>query len=303
MLTKDEFEFHPLAKPFPMIEGDERKSFKESIKTQGQVEAILLYQGKILDGRNRYRAGKELDIELRVEKAKVDNDEAARDLVIALNLERRHLTLEQRAFIGSEYANMDWGRPTTKKVSTDTFIEKGVSRSIAQVSKAMRVSPSSIKRARSVAKNPKLKAEVLSGKKALSVAYTESERRTIAPRRKRQPTTMEVHAQRAGSLRKLTPAEVDPNFKGTAAEFAEKYGSGNRTAVELATDRFKAISMELSRVDKDLDRALRMQKGYVESFKVRPRERDIERLAEALEGLEPLVAEARTWLEHAKRLR
>src|SRR5437870_1836036 len=47
---------HPLAELFPLIDGNELKELADSIRQEGQREPIVLYEGKILDGRNRFQA-------------------------------------------------------------------------------------------------------------------------------------------------------------------------------------------------------------------------------------------------------
>jgi hypothetical protein len=49
-------EFHPLADVFPLIEGAEFDDLVADIGANGQREDIVLLDGKVLDGRNRYRA-------------------------------------------------------------------------------------------------------------------------------------------------------------------------------------------------------------------------------------------------------
>jgi ParB-like chromosome segregation protein Spo0J len=49
-------QFHEAAKLFPMMEGDELQSLTEDIKKHGLQCPIEVCGGKILDGRNRYRA-------------------------------------------------------------------------------------------------------------------------------------------------------------------------------------------------------------------------------------------------------
>jgi len=49
-------EFHELANVFPMLQQTELESLAADIRANGQRHAITLYQGKILDGRNRYAA-------------------------------------------------------------------------------------------------------------------------------------------------------------------------------------------------------------------------------------------------------
>src|SRR5262249_60516662 len=49
---------HPLANMFPMIEGQALEDLKHDIAAKGILEPIRLYQGMILDGRNRYSAAR-----------------------------------------------------------------------------------------------------------------------------------------------------------------------------------------------------------------------------------------------------
>jgi hypothetical protein len=97
-------EFHPLADIFPlMVEGAEFDELVADIKARGLREAITMFEGKILDGRNRYLAAR---IAMKPEdKAHLDagvlyftqfDGDDALAFVISKNLHRRHLTAEQR---------------------------------------------------------------------------------------------------------------------------------------------------------------------------------------------------------------
>jgi hypothetical protein len=90
-------EFHPLANRFPLIVGDEFERLVDDIRDNGQREPIVLFEGgKILDGRNRYRACIEAGVtpKTRVfDPAKEGSPEA---FVISVNLKRRHLSGKQR---------------------------------------------------------------------------------------------------------------------------------------------------------------------------------------------------------------
>jgi hypothetical protein len=52
----DEYEVHPAADLFPMMSDAELDVLGEDMLQNAQRKEIVLYKGKILDGRNRYRA-------------------------------------------------------------------------------------------------------------------------------------------------------------------------------------------------------------------------------------------------------
>jgi hypothetical protein len=99
------YEPHELALVFPPMSEPEFAAFKADIREQGQQEAIVLYEGKILDGLHRYRACHELGREPRVVRFE-GNPRAAAQLVLGRNFHRRHLTTSQRALVAAEMCKL-----------------------------------------------------------------------------------------------------------------------------------------------------------------------------------------------------
>lgn len=93
-----EYEFHPIAGLFPLIEGDEFQQLCDSIESIGLTQPIVLWKGQILDGRNRYRACMARGIQPEFEEFEGDDRDAA-EFVAAGNLHRRNLSASQRAMI------------------------------------------------------------------------------------------------------------------------------------------------------------------------------------------------------------
>lgn len=89
------FQVHPLALAIPPMTEAERETLRESITRDGVKVPIVLFQGKVLDGRHRFYFASALKKSVRVEEFKGTEDEARRHVAI-LNLHRRHLTGGQK---------------------------------------------------------------------------------------------------------------------------------------------------------------------------------------------------------------
>ncbi len=92
--SKDQLEFHSLSNFFPMMSEEELRQLADDIAQHGQLEPITTFEGKILDGRNRYLACLRAGVTPAV-VAYEGSDSAA--FVVSQNLQRRNLTPSQRA--------------------------------------------------------------------------------------------------------------------------------------------------------------------------------------------------------------
>ena len=102
-------EFHELANIFTMLGEEELVALCADIEKNGLAEPITLYEGKILDGRNRARACERLGIKPKTVEY-TGNDPVA--FVLSKNLHRRHLSESQRAMVAIKLANMRQGERT-----------------------------------------------------------------------------------------------------------------------------------------------------------------------------------------------
>lgn len=63
----------------------------------GLRQAVVLYEGKILDGRNRWLACQKIGLTAKTEQYQGEDPVG---FVVSLNLSRRHLTISQKAAVG-----------------------------------------------------------------------------------------------------------------------------------------------------------------------------------------------------------
>jgi hypothetical protein len=95
---------HPAAELFPLMRGPEFGLLVEDIDEHGLREPIVLYQGLVLDGRNRLRACEIAKVEPRF--VEWDGVGSPLAFVLSRNLHRRHLNESQRAMIAAQAKGM-----------------------------------------------------------------------------------------------------------------------------------------------------------------------------------------------------
>jgi len=129
---------HPLADLFPQIEGRELEELVEDIRNNGlRVPIVLDREGRLLDGRNRLRACRAAGVEPRFETW--DGRGAVAELIVSLNLKRRHLNESQRAMLAAKLRE--------RQGLFDQRTNWSSGNSADQTAALLNVSPMSVKRA------------------------------------------------------------------------------------------------------------------------------------------------------------
>jgi hypothetical protein len=174
---------HPYAACWPDLTGKDWEEFKESIKaSDGPREAIQLWNGVIIDGRQRHRACVELDIVPRFEDVEGD----PYTIVLDKNKRRRQSTPSQLAIAGAKMeallrdGGMSAAEARKTAASTVGSSERSVGRAARVVSKAA----------------PEVVQKVESGKASVAKA----EKTIAAVKRTRK---------KAGPQKKVTKEEVE----------------------------------------------------------------------------------------------
>jgi ParB-like chromosome segregation protein Spo0J len=258
-----DLESHPIADAFPMMDGTEFAELVDDIKANGVREPIVLHEGRILDGRNRYRAAQMAGVECpRTEYQGTDPIK----YVVSLNLRRRHLNESQRAWVGKQIAKLERGANQHTAIAVS---------SQSDVAELLNVSEDSIQRARFVDKHgvPELGKAVAAGEVSVSAAadvarLPEEEQREIVAKGSKgiKKAAKREREKRAGEAKRKcrTNQEID-------RECAEKVGKKRkkeiqRAAIEAESERCKrrdALGSLLRYYDQPTDKAREAAERFV----------------------------------------
>lgn len=167
-----EYQSHEYADLFPMMNETDFSALVRNMQTDGYNEdqPIILLNGKILDGRNRYKASRQAGVKPVFSQYTGINP---LKYVLDRNLTRRHLNESQRAVIAERLANMVHGgdRRSESFQSANWQIESGPQLSITQAAELMSTSPRSAHRVRSVREHaPELIDKIMSGEMTVTAA-------------------------------------------------------------------------------------------------------------------------------------
>ena len=199
--TSEMLKNHPAADAWPMMDDGRYSELRADIEMNGQREPITLCDGMILDGRNRYRACVELDIDPLTREYAGDPWAFA----WSLNGARRDLEATVRALIFKrcEDGSAKWARRLAKiaeegnrkrsesakgmphakkgesrnaeKVAGHDELRPSSGRNVAREARAAeaKVSPATMARADQIAKRPDLEKKVVAGELKPSEAIRE----------------------------------------------------------------------------------------------------------------------------------
>lgn len=127
-------EFHPFADAFTLLQGKELAAFVADVRSNGLRQDIVTYQGKILDGRNRYLACQRAGVEPRFVTAAIATDDEARAYVESVNDRRRHQDPEARKSAVLRLRAL--GKSTTQIAEEVGMSPKGVHKALEQAERS-----------------------------------------------------------------------------------------------------------------------------------------------------------------------
>lgn len=161
-----ELQFHPYAELFPEISKKAMMELEDDILQNGVHEPIWLFEGKILDGRNRYKAANRTGTRCPTRDYEGDNPLA---FVLSLNLHRRHLSESQRSMVA--------GKISTLSIGSNQHVQH-CTPSREEAAEMLNVSPRSVSKAKKVIENaiPEVSQAVTDGKLSVNCAAKVSDK-------------------------------------------------------------------------------------------------------------------------------
>lgn len=261
LVADDQMQAHPAAEIFPMMSGADFDALVADIRDNGQREPIIIYDGQILDGRNRYRACEMLGIKLATEQW--DRKGTPEAFVISMNLHRRHLNESQRAMIGGRLATLKKGDVATQNVD---FVAKTRDQQIyrppiiaAKAAQLLNVGIATVQHAKTVLNNGTSEeiASVDRGEASVST-IAKAIRRGQSPEKRKSKRAVPL-GQRGNNPERIQRMQVN-------ADIWQKLSDALMclTSLPLPRDVAEIINANPTRrriVDERLNRALQYLKG------------------------------------------
>jgi hypothetical protein len=235
------------------MDGAEFDALVEDIKAHGLQQKLVMYQGKILDGRNRWRACEALGIKPKWVDYEGDDPLGH---VLSLNLHRRHLDASQRAMVAARMATLKLGANQHTKEGAQICAP-----SQDEAAEKMTVSRRGVQSARAVVEHgtPALSAAVDRREVAVSVAG----KIATAPKRV-QREALKNHCKNAPAIAKRIDEEKKAAEPAQPEIIVPPLPAIRTLGLDVPADVMAAAEKEQALVDK-MDRLLsELKRTYTE---------------------------------------
>lgn len=180
---------HPLSAIFGDMPADDFQSLIQSIQMDGFIEPVIrVYEGQILDGWHRYRAARELNLIRKLKFQEWDEsdhrDGDPQAFVLARNIERRHLSAQQRAQISVTFSKRfghggDRASHQNGDLKTRSELAKELNVGTSTIDRAVQVE--NLGQSEAVISGEKTAGEVLEEQKAKADAEREAAVAVVEP--------------------------------------------------------------------------------------------------------------------------
>jgi ParB-like chromosome segregation protein Spo0J len=205
--------FHPFADIFPMMDDAALAELAADIKAESQREPIHLWQGKIIDGRNRYAACKIAGVEPVIKSIEFPGGDAeALAYVVSRNLKRRHLNAPQRTEVIRKLRELpQWRDASNREIARQIGVDEATVRraglSAASAADAPRPHTVTVKRGE---QEYRMRVEAKPTPELVPLTFEDSKRIAAAGQEKELRASERYRERREAALAALTPVVMKP---------------------------------------------------------------------------------------------
>jgi len=256
---KEEFK-----KLIPALTKEEYKQLENNCIAEGIREKILIWNGFIIDGHNRYEISLKWDLEIQTETKHFQNEEAVKEWMILNQFGRRNLSNYQRSVLALELEEVFSNKAKENlKLSGENFgkglptLAKAIDKinTRQELSKVANVSHGTLDKVKKIQAqaSEEVKAKLSTGEVSINSAYQE-----IKKEEKKEERIKVIQEQieqiEKGDLPELKGlfdvVSVDPpwNYEGKTDKITSFDSVGRRSAnpyPEMSTDDIKKIKLPL----------------------------------------------------------
>lgn len=268
---------HPAAALFPMLPDDELRELADDIKRNGQQMPILVKDGEIIDGRNRYAACLLAEVDPIIEEFTGPDVKA---FIVSANINRRHMTKAARAMaVAMMYPESRQGRRSDIDGTSSIIEEVGIASGY-------------LSQARTVLRESHALAEqVLSGTVSLAEAYEKA--RIEAAAKQSADKRLAVIEKKYPELA-LAVREERLTIQGAEAEARER-DKQDADRISGLNDSLNVLASALRRVNSD--KAIADLAGFIKAESDQVKTHTFDGGKEAAK----MVASLAQWVDQLKR--
>lgn len=232
---KEEFK-----KLIPALTQEEFKQLEENCLAEGIREAIITWNGFIIDGHNRYEIANKWNLDFQTKSKHFESEEAVKEWMILNQFGRRNLSNYQRSVLALELESLFSEKAKERMLSGKPVPKSEQGRTIEKISDVANVGKDTIAKVKVIQEKApeEVKAKLQTGEVSINQAYKEI---------KKEEKKEEIEKRREEIRESLVLYELKATEKKYRIIYADppwKYGNAMPEYVTEPQDYYSLMSTE-----------------------------------------------------------
>lgn len=159
----------------PALTKEEFKQLEQNCLDEGIREKILVWNGFIIDGHNRYEISLKWDLEIQTETKHFKDEEAVKEWMILNQFGRRNLSNYQRSVLALQLEEVFSNKAKERMLSGNPVLKSEQGRTIKKIGKVANVGHDTIAKVKKIQEKAtdEVKAKLSTGEVSINAAYQE----------------------------------------------------------------------------------------------------------------------------------